>query len=133
MLLVSSGLGDLIRIDLATGEKGSLGNQNCGYPTGAIVARAHGVDLTRVGSQRTGATNALRALGRRAAAGILLGDALKRSFSGWDCYILSADPRLAKLIRLSPSRRIPLFNGALECRLLEYRMVAGGMRKNPAA
>ena len=58
-----------------------------------------------------------------------LGDALKKNFSGWNCYILSADPRLAKLIHLSASRRIPLFNGALECRLLEYRMVAGGMRK----
>lgn len=60
-----------------------------------------------------------------------LGDALKQNFSGWNCYLLSADPRLAKLIRLSASRRMPLFNGALECRLLEYRMVAGGMRKEP--
>jgi putative N6-adenine-specific DNA methylase len=55
-----------------------------------------------------------------------LGDALKRSFGGWTCCILSADPRLARLIHLKPSRRIPLFNGALECRLLEYRMVAAG-------
>ncbi|MCC2668906.1 MAG: N6-adenine-specific methylase [Armatimonadetes bacterium] len=62
----------------------------------------------------------------------LLGDALKRSFSGWNCFFLSADPRLAKMIRLSPSRRIPLFNGSLECRLLEYRVVAGVMRKKTA-
>jgi glycerol-3-phosphate acyltransferase PlsY len=47
------------------------------FPTGALVARAYGVDLTRRGSRRTGATNALRVLGRRAAVGILLGDALK--------------------------------------------------------
>ena len=47
------------------------------FPTGAIVAWAHGVDLTRRGSRRTGATNALRVLGKRAAIGILLGDALK--------------------------------------------------------
>ena len=58
-----------------------------------------------------------------------LGDALKQNFSGWNCFILSADPRLAKLIHLSASRRTPLFNGALECRLLEYRMVAGGNKK----
>lgn len=58
-----------------------------------------------------------------------LGDALKRNFAGWTCYILSADPRLAKLIHLGASRKIPLFNGALECRLLEYRLVAGSMRK----
>jgi glycerol-3-phosphate acyltransferase PlsY len=47
------------------------------FPTGAIVARAYGVDLTRHGSRRTGATNALRVLGKPAAIGILLGDALK--------------------------------------------------------
>jgi putative N6-adenine-specific DNA methylase len=35
------------------------------------------------------------------------------------------------LIGLSPSRRTPLFNGALECRLFEFRMVAGSMRKKP--
>jgi putative N6-adenine-specific DNA methylase len=58
-----------------------------------------------------------------------LGDALKRNFAGWTCYILSADPRLAKLIHLGASRKIPLFDGALECRLLEYRLVAGSMRK----
>jgi putative N6-adenine-specific DNA methylase len=58
-----------------------------------------------------------------------LGDVLKRKFSGWNCYILSADMRLPKLIRLTASKRTPLFNGALECRLFEYRMVAGGNRK----
>ncbi len=58
-----------------------------------------------------------------------LGDALKKRFSGWKAYILTADPMLPKLVRLTASRRTPLFNGALECRLLEYKMVAGGMRK----
>ena len=58
-----------------------------------------------------------------------LGDVLKKKFSGWNAYIMTADPLLPKFIRLTPSRRIPLFNGALECRLLEYKMVAGGMRK----
>lgn len=57
-----------------------------------------------------------------------LGDALKKSWSGWRCYLLSADPALPKLIGLKASRRTPLFNGPLECRLLEYRMVAGTMR-----
>ena len=58
-----------------------------------------------------------------------LGDTLKKNFSGWRAYILSADMRLPKLIRLAASKRTPLFNGALECRLFEYKMVAGGMRK----
>jgi putative N6-adenine-specific DNA methylase len=58
-----------------------------------------------------------------------LGDALKKKFSGWRAYLLSADMRLPKLIRLAASKRTPLFNGALECRLFEYKMVGGGMRK----
>ena len=58
-----------------------------------------------------------------------LGDALKKRFAGWTAYILSGDPQLAKLIRLQATKRTVLFNGALECRLFEYRMVAGGNRK----
>jgi putative N6-adenine-specific DNA methylase len=61
-----------------------------------------------------------------------LGDVLKRKFSGWSAYLFTADMRLPKLIRLSVSRRIPLFNGAIECRLYEYKMVAGGNRKGEA-
>jgi putative N6-adenine-specific DNA methylase len=58
-----------------------------------------------------------------------LGDLLKKKFTGWRAYILSADMRLPKLIRLAASKRTPLFNGALECRLFEYKMVEGGMRR----
>ncbi len=57
-----------------------------------------------------------------------LGDLLKKRFSGWTAFIFSGDPDLARLIRLSPSRKTVLFNGALECRLYEYRMVPGGNR-----
>ena len=56
------------------------------------------------------------------------GDALKQKFAGWNCYILSADMNLPKLIKLKVSKRTPLFNGALECRLFEYKIVAGSMR-----
>ncbi|HVS26586.1 MAG TPA: THUMP domain-containing protein [Burkholderiales bacterium] len=59
-----------------------------------------------------------------------LGDVLKKKFSGWNCYIFSADMRLPKLIRLNASKRTPLHNGPLECRLFEYKIVAGSMRKN---
>jgi putative N6-adenine-specific DNA methylase len=63
-----------------------------------------------------------------------LGDVLKKKFAGWNAYILSADMRLPKLIKLTASRRTPLFNGALECRLFEYKMVAGSLRREkPAA
>jgi putative N6-adenine-specific DNA methylase len=58
-----------------------------------------------------------------------LGDWLKRKCAGWNAYILSADMQLPKLIRLAASKRTPLFNGALECRLFEYKVVAGSARK----
>ena len=64
-----------------------------------------------------------------------LGDALKQRFPDWTAYIFSGDPDIAKLIRLHASRKTVLYNGALECRLYEYRMVAGGNRRKegPAA
>ena len=57
-----------------------------------------------------------------------LGDLLKKKFGGWNAYLFTSDLRMPKFIRLSVSRRIPLFNGAIECRLFEYRMVVGGNR-----
>jgi putative N6-adenine-specific DNA methylase len=57
-----------------------------------------------------------------------LGDALKQKFTGWRCHFFTADLRLPKLIRLQPARRVPLYNGALECRLYEIRIVAGSNR-----
>ena len=54
-----------------------------------------------------------------------LGDALKQRFTGWRCYFFTADLRLPKLIRLAPSARTPLWNGALECRLYQFEMVSG--------
>jgi len=59
----------------------------------------------------------------------LLGDVLKQKFFGWTAYIFTADSRLPKLIRLSPSKRVPLFNGDLECRLYEFKLVQGSNRK----
>jgi putative N6-adenine-specific DNA methylase len=55
----------------------------------------------------------------------LLGNHLKKHFVGWRCYIFTADLRLPKLIGLAPSARIPLWNGALECRLYEFKIVSG--------
>lgn len=57
-----------------------------------------------------------------------LGDVLKQKFAGWRAYIISADENLPKLIRLTASRKTPLYNGALECRLYEYKLVEGSNR-----
>jgi len=59
----------------------------------------------------------------------LLGSALKRHWAGWNCFFFTADLRLPKLLGLKPSRKTPLHNGPLECRLFEIRMVAGSNRR----
>lgn len=58
-----------------------------------------------------------------------MGEALKKRFAGWNAYFLTNDLRMPKLMRLAPSKRTPLFNGPLECRLFEVKMVAGSNRK----
>jgi putative N6-adenine-specific DNA methylase len=72
--------------------------------------------------ERIGSAEELAALYPR------LGDALKKKFAGWNCFFFTADQRMAKLIRLQPSRRTPLWNGAIECRLYEFRIVSGSNR-----
>ena len=58
-----------------------------------------------------------------------LGDALKRRFAGWHCWFLSADTHFPKLLGLRVNRKIPLFNGPLECRLYHVEIVAGSARR----
>lgn len=58
-----------------------------------------------------------------------LGRMLKQQFAGWTACFLTSDLRLPKLMRLAPGRRTPLYNGPLECRLFEFKMVAGSNRR----
>jgi putative N6-adenine-specific DNA methylase len=59
-----------------------------------------------------------------------MSNTLKQKFAGWNTYFLTNDLRMPKLMRLSPSKKTPLFNGPLECRLFEIKMVAGSNRKD---
>ena len=53
---------------------------------------------------------------------------MKQKLAGWRTYFLTSDLRMPKLMRLSPSKKTPLYNGALDCRLFEIKMVAGSNR-----
>jgi len=53
---------------------------------------------------------------------------LKRNFAGWSVNVISSDHDLPKKMRLKPLRRIPLHNGALDCRLFRFDMVSSGYR-----
>jgi putative N6-adenine-specific DNA methylase len=60
------------------------------------------------------------------------GTTLKQRFAGWTAYLFTADLALPKLLRLKEARKTPFFNGALECRLFRFDMVAGFNRREEA-
>jgi putative N6-adenine-specific DNA methylase len=55
----------------------------------------------------------------------------KRHYSGWSAWILSPDMKLPGVMRLKESRRVPMWNGPIECRLFRFDMVAGSARSTP--
>ncbi len=57
---------------------------------------------------------------------------LKQRFAGWQVFLFTADLSLPKMLRLKESRKTPFFNGALECRLFRFDMVAGFNRRDEA-
>ena len=52
----------------------------------------------------------------------------KRHYPGWTAWMLSPDPKLPQALRLKESRRVPMWNGAIECRLFRFDLVAGSAR-----
>jgi putative N6-adenine-specific DNA methylase len=57
---------------------------------------------------------------------------LKQRFAGWQVFLFTADLNVPKMLRLKESRKTPFFNGALECRLFRFDMVAGFNRREAA-
>ena len=58
-----------------------------------------------------------------------IGDFLKQKCRGYTGYIFTGNPDLAKKVGLKANRRVPFFNGAIECRLLEYALYEGSREK----
>jgi putative N6-adenine-specific DNA methylase len=57
-----------------------------------------------------------------------IGGFLKKRCTGYTGYVLTGNLELAKSVGLQPRRRIPFFNGAIECRLYEYDLYEGSRR-----
>lgn len=49
-----------------------------------------------------------------------LSQTLKTRFPGWTCWVLSGNKDLTKSFHLKNERRIPIWNGPIECRYLKY-------------
>jgi putative N6-adenine-specific DNA methylase len=54
--------------------------------------------------------------------------AYTRHAAGWTAWVLSPDMKLPSAMRLKESRRIPMWNGPIECRLYRFDLVAGSAR-----
>ena len=56
----------------------------------------------------------------------------KKNYPGWTAWVLTPDLKLPGKMRLKESRRVPMWNGPLECRLFRFDMVQGSARSKPA-
>ena len=52
----------------------------------------------------------------------------KKNYPGWSAWVLSPDLKLPGKMRLKESRRVPMWNGPIECRLFRFDMVKGSAR-----
>ena len=57
-----------------------------------------------------------------------MGDFFKHQCVGYAAYIFTGNMELAKKIGLKANRRIPFYNGKIDCRLLEYEIYQGSKR-----
>ena len=56
----------------------------------------------------------------------------KKNYAGWTAWMLSPDLKLPGKMRLKESRRVPMWNGPIECRLFRFDMVKGSARADTA-
>lgn len=52
----------------------------------------------------------------------------KAHYAGWSAWVLTPDMKLPSRMRLKESRRVPMWNGPIECRLFRFDMVKGSAR-----
>jgi putative N6-adenine-specific DNA methylase len=57
-----------------------------------------------------------------------LGDVLKQRCRGWTACVLTGNPALGKCVGLHAKRKVRLFNGPMECRMLVYEMYEGSRK-----
>jgi len=58
-----------------------------------------------------------------------MGDFMKKKCLGYNGYVFTGNPDLAKKIGLKAARKIEFYNGKLDCRLFEYELYLGSKRE----
>ncbi len=51
----------------------------------------------------------------------------KKNYTGWTAWVLVPDLKLPGKMRLKESRKVPMWNGPIECRMFRFDMVSGRM------
>ncbi len=62
-----------------------------------------------------------------------MGDIFKQRCQGWNAAVFTGSAELMKAIGLKTKRKIPLWNGPIECRLLTFELFAGRARRGLSA
>ena len=95
-----------------------------------------GQQAARVTSQQEGRFGA-RELAHTGDGGEFFGQLAthwKKNYPGWTAWVLTPDLKLPGKMRLKESRRVPMWNGPIECRLFKFEMIKGSAREGkPAA
>ncbi len=60
----------------------------------------------------------------------MIGDTLKKNWSGYEAWVITPNLEAAKHIKLTPRPKVRLFNGALDCRFMRYELYAGSRRRD---
>lgn len=57
----------------------------------------------------------------------------KKNYAGWTAWLLTPDLKLPGRMRFKESRRVPMWNGPIECRLFRFDLLAGSARGKAGA
>ena len=109
-----------------------------GLPGTLMINPPYGerIEVSGKAARRTGEERAAEDRGNKEAPSDFfarLATHWKRAYTqhaaGWTAYVLSPDMKLPGAMRLKESRRVPMWNGPIECRLFRFDLIAGSARK----
>jgi putative N6-adenine-specific DNA methylase len=107
---------------LTAGVEGRIEFSVCPFTETPVPERSGVVVLNPPYGERTGEVPSLISLYRE------IGDFFKKRCGGHRGYIFTGNAALVKQVGLRTKRRIPFYNGEIECRLLEYELYEGSRR-----
>ena len=97
---------------------GVAGRGRQGFEPGALAAERHGSEHHRETAHTDDGGDFF----------IQLAAHWKKNYNGWTAWMLTPDLKLPTRMRLKESRRVPMWNGPIECRLFRFDMMKGSVR-----